>query len=50
MRCLNTDKFLTNKVTNIYKMQKILQFKDVYNLEVNEFMYKYTNLSVSGYV
>ena len=27
MRCLNTDKFLTNKVATIYKMQKILQLK-----------------------
>jgi len=24
MRCLNTDKLLANKVTTIYKMQKIL--------------------------
>ena len=42
MRCLITDKLLTNKVTNIYKMQKILQLKDIYNLEVSKFMYKYT--------
>ena len=42
MRCLNTDKLLTNKVTTIYKMQKILQLKDIYNLEVSKFMYKYT--------
>ena len=42
MRCLNTDKFLTNKVTTICKMQKILQLKDIYNLEVSKFMYKYT--------
>jgi len=42
MRCLNTDKLLTNKVTTIYKMQKILQLKDLYNLEVSKFMYKYT--------
>ena len=40
--CLNTDKLLTNKVTTIYKMQKILQLKDKYNLEVSKFMYKYT--------
>ena len=38
MRCLITDKLLTNKVTNIYKMQKILQLKDIYNLEVSKFM------------
>jgi len=42
MRCLNTDKLLTNKVTTIYKMQKNLQLKDIYNLEVSKFMYKYT--------
>ena len=42
MRCLNTDKLLTNKVTAIYKMQKIIQLKDIYNLEVSKFMYKYT--------
>jgi len=42
MRCLNTDKLLTNKVTIIYKMQKILKLKDLYNLEVSKFMYKYT--------
>ena len=42
MRCLNTDKLLTNKVTTIYKMQKILQLKDIYNLKVSKFMYKYT--------
>jgi len=28
---------------NIYKTQKILQLKDIYNLEVSKFMYKYTN-------
>jgi len=42
MRCLNTDKRLTNKVTIIYKMQNILQLKDLYNLEMSKFMYKYT--------
>jgi len=42
MRCLNTDKLSTNKVTTIYKMQKIIQLKDTYNLEVSKFMYKYT--------
>ena len=41
MRCLNTDELLTNKAA-IYKMQKILQLKDIYNLEVSKFMYKYT--------
>ena len=28
-------------------MQKILQLKDIYNLEVNKFMYKYTVLPLS---
>jgi len=42
MRCLKADKRLTNKITTIYKMQKILQLKDIYNLEVSKFMYKYT--------
>ena len=41
-RCLNTDELLTNKVTTIYKMQKILQLKDIYNLEVRKFKHKYT--------
>ena len=42
MRCLNTDKLLTSKFTTIYKMQKILQLKGIYNLVVSKFMYKYT--------
>jgi len=42
MRCLNTNNLLTNKLTTIHKMQKILQLKDIYNLEVGKFMYKYT--------
>ena len=41
-KVLNTDKLLTNKVTTIYKMQKILQLKDIYNHEVSKFMFKYT--------
>ena len=41
MRCLNTNKLLTRKATTIYKTQKIIQLKDVYNLEVSKFMYKY---------
>ena len=36
-------KFLTSKVNTIYKTQRILQLKDIYNLEVSKFMYKYTN-------
>jgi len=43
MRSLNRNKHLTNKVTTIYKMQKNLQLKDIYNLEVRKFMYKYTS-------
>ena len=42
MRCLNTDKVLTNTAATIYKMQKILQLKDIYNLELSKVMYKYT--------
>jgi len=34
---------LTTKVTTIYKTQEVLQLKDVYNLEVSKFMYKYIN-------
>jgi len=40
MRCLSTNDFVTRKITTIYKTQKILQQKDIYNLEVNEFTYK----------
>ena len=43
MRCLNTNKLLTNKVTTIYKIPNNLQLKDIYNLEVSKFMYKYTS-------
>jgi len=43
MRCLNTHELATRKVSNIYKTQKILQLKDIYNLEVSKFMCKYTN-------
>jgi len=43
MRCLNTNELVTSKVTIIHKTQKILQLKDIYNLEVRKFMYKYTN-------
>jgi len=39
----STNKLLTNKFTTIYQMQKNLQLKDIYNLEVSKFMYKYTN-------
>jgi len=42
MRCLNTDKLLTSKVTAIYEIKKILQLRDICNLEVTKFMYKYT--------
>jgi len=43
MRCVNTNNLLNNKVTIIYKTQKILQLNDIYTLEVSTFMYKYTN-------
>jgi len=43
MRCLNTNKLLTKEVTTICKMQKNLQLKDIYSLEVGKFIYKYTN-------
>jgi len=43
IRCLNTNNLLNNKVTTIYKTQKILQLKDIYTLEVSKVMYKYTN-------
>ena len=35
-------KLMTNKVTTIYKMKKIIQLKEIYNLEVSKFMNKYT--------
>jgi len=43
IRYLNINKLLTSKVTTIYKTQKVLKLKDIYNLEVSKFMYKYTN-------
>jgi len=49
MKCY-TDKLWTNKVTTIYKMQKILQLKDICNLEVSKFMYKICYLAVTCYV
>jgi len=42
MTCSNPNKLLTNKVTTNYKMQKIIQLKDIYNLEVSKFIFKYT--------
>jgi len=48
MKCLNTDKLVTNIVTTIYKTQKIIQLKDIYNLEVSKFMYKYTTSQLSA--
>ena len=42
MRCLNTDKLLTNKVITIYNMQKILQPKYTFNLAVSKIMYNHT--------
>jgi len=43
MKCLNKSELLTSKVTTIYKTQKILHLKGIYNLEVSKFMYNYTN-------
>ena len=43
MRGLNTNELVTSKVTTIYVTQKILQLKDIYNLEVSKFMYKFAN-------
>ena len=34
---------MTNKISTIYKTQKIIQLTDLYNLEVSEFMYKYAD-------
>jgi len=42
MRCINTDKLLTNKVITIYNMQKILQPKYTFNLAVSKIMYNHT--------
>jgi len=46
MRCLNTCEPVTYKISNIYKTQKILQLKDIYNPEVSKFVYNYTNSQV----
>jgi len=43
MRCLNANHLLNNKVTTIYRTKQFLQQKDIYNLEVSKFMYKYTD-------
>jgi len=43
MRYFNTNVLVTSKITTIYKTHKILQLKDIYNLEVRKFMYKHTN-------
>ena len=43
MRCLNTNELVTNKVATIYKTQKFLQVKDLYNLWASKFLYKYAN-------
>jgi len=42
MRCLSTNNLRYNKLTTIYKTQKILQLKDIYNFEVSKCLYKYT--------
>jgi len=43
MAYLNTNELVTSKVATTQKPQKILQLKDIYNLEVSKFMYKHTN-------
>ena len=43
MRCFNTYEPVTRAVNSIYKTHKILQLRDIYNLEVSKFMYKYSN-------
>jgi len=47
MRCLNTHELATRKVTTIHIMNKILQLKVIYSLDVDKFMYKY-NISQLG--
>jgi len=34
---------MTYEIATIYKTQKMLQLKDIYNLEVSKFMWKYAN-------
>jgi len=43
---LKHKKNFTSKVTAVYKMQKIIQLKDLYKLELSKLMYKYTNSQV----
>jgi len=50
MRYLTIFEPLTSTVPNIYKTQKILQLKDIYNLEVSKFMYKYRNSQLPVYL
>jgi len=47
MRCLNTNELVTNKVITISKTQKILQLKDLYNLEVRTFTCRTSILTLS---
>jgi len=42
-KCLNANELVTSNVATIYEMQKNHQLKDIYNLEVNRFFYKYAN-------
>jgi len=39
IRCLNRNELVINKIATIYKTQKIIQLKDIYNVEVRKFMY-----------
>jgi len=43
MRCLARINFWPTNLLPFIKCKKNLQLKDIYNLEVSKFMYKYTN-------
>jgi len=34
MRCLNTNELVADQIATIYKTQKIIQLKDLYNLNI----------------
>jgi len=39
MICLNTNELVTNKIATIYKTERILQLKDLYNLEASKLIH-----------
>jgi len=43
MNLLNANELVTRQFTTLYETQKILQRKDIYNLELSKFIYQYTN-------